>query len=61
MIIRMYECWNRRSRFELQLSEPVEHVYETNLLEEKKEEITMKENKASLEIRPFEIKTLIVY
>ena len=60
-IIRMYECWNRRSRFELQMSEPVEHVYETNLLEEKKEEIPVKENKVSLEIRPFEIKTLVVY
>ena len=60
-IIRMYECWNRRSRFELQLSEPAEYVYETNLLEEKQEEIPVKENKVSLEIRPFEIKTLVVY
>ena len=45
----------------LNYSCPAEYVYETNLLEEKQEEIPVKENKVSLEIRPFEIKTLVVY
>lgn len=51
----------KKPHLNYQLSEPAEYVYETNLLEEKQEEIPVKENKVSLEIRPFEIKTLVVY
>ena len=36
-------------------------AYFSRQTEEKQEEIPVKENKVSLEIRPFEIKTLVVY
>lgn len=58
-VLRLYECERNRTNCTLTFPKNVQ-VYETNMLEEIKEELQVSENSCELEFRPFEIKTLLV-
>jgi alpha-mannosidase len=57
LIIRMYECHNKRSEVTLELFRNLQKVYECNLMEENMEEVDHSDNKINFQIKPYEIKT----
>lgn len=57
-IIRLYECYNRRTLVELSLAQNVKHVVECNMMEEGDEPVEYSRNKVTFMIKPYEIKTL---
>lgn len=57
IIIRMYEYENRRSDVTVSLDGSVKEVCECNLMEEVMDEIPVKDNSFTFQIKPFEIKT----
>ena len=59
-IIRLYDCKNARTKVTVSFGFDVSEVYLGNLSEKKLKKLTVKNNKVSLEIKPFEIVTLIV-
>ena len=60
-IIRMYECWNRRSKATLSFGHPVTRAAQTNMLEEEEQEFVVYDDTVTVEMKPFEIKTIVVY
>jgi alpha-mannosidase len=60
IIIRVYECYNRRTKAELNLLESIAAVKECNLMEEDIEELSFEGNSFDFEIKPYEIKTFKV-
>ena len=60
-IIRMYECWNRRSKATLTFGCPVTRAAQTNMLEEEEQELAVYDGTVTVEMKPFEIKTVVVY
>lgn len=60
MIIRVYECYNRRSDAVLTLGLPVQEAYLCNLMEEEDEEIAFDGNQIAFQIKPYEILTFKV-
>ena len=60
-VLRLYECEGSKTVTELKLSDSVSGAALTNLLEDEKERLNVKDNTVSLEFEPFEIKTLKVY
>ena len=58
-VLRLYECERNRTNCTLTFPDTVK-VYETNMLENIKNELSTTENKVELEFHPFEIKTLLV-
>ena len=60
-IIRMYECWNRRSKATLTFGRPVTRAAQTNMLEEEEQELAVYDGTVAVEMKPFEIKTVVVY
>lgn len=59
-ILRIYEAEGCASHAEISFGHSVKSVEETNMLEEKLEDVPVCENKVALSLRPFEIKTLRV-
>lgn len=59
-IIRLYECYNRRTPVELTFGKEVKSVVECNMMEEGAEPVEFAGNKASFMMKPYEIKTLKV-
>ena len=58
IIVRVYECHNKRSKARLSLNKAPKKCVECNLLEEVEEEIVVSGKDIDFEIKPFEIKTL---
>lgn len=57
IIVRLYECYNRRTNVNCMFNKKIKSVYECNLLERNTEQLTSDDNAFSFEINPFEIKT----
>lgn len=57
-VLRLYECWNRRTRTELVFGEEFTGLYLSNMLEEEEELLAEAGRTVKLEFAPFEIKTL---
>ena len=58
LIVRLYECYNRRSNVVLTCGEKITDVAECNLLEEDEHPVSHTDNTVSFCIKPYEIKTL---
>lgn len=61
VILRMYECQNRRTEVTLSLGFDAERAAECNMLEEEKETFACQNRTITCTMRPFEIKTLKIY
>lgn len=60
IIIRLYECYNRRTKTNVTLYREIDRAVECNLMEKELEEIDFTDNSFSFEIKPYEIKTFKV-
>ena len=60
LIVRMYECYNNRTNVTLEMFKEIESIKECNLMESDIRDIESYENKATFEIKPFEILSLKV-
>lgn len=60
LIVRFYEAWDRRVDAEITFNFDVGEIYETNLIEDKKERLDVDQNEIELSFNPYEIKTLSV-
>ncbi len=58
LIVRLYECYNRRTNVTLICGEEIADAVECNLLEEDEKQVSFADNTVSLLSRPYEIKTL---
>ncbi|MFH1740570.1 MAG: alpha-mannosidase [bacterium] len=58
IIVRLYEAHGWRGRHVFQTSLPIECVVETDLMENEEQEIPVRNGKASLDFKPFQIRTL---
>ncbi|MBP3918056.1 MAG: alpha-mannosidase [Clostridia bacterium] len=58
-VLRLYECERSTTNCTLNIYD-AKHVYVTNLLEEKKEELQIVDGSVFLPFRPFEIKTILI-
>ncbi len=58
-VLRLYECERNRTNCKISLPD-AKHVWRTNMLEEKQNELAIDHNTVSLNIKPFEIVTLLV-
>lgn len=57
IILRMYECYNRRTNINVSLWKNIESVVECNLMERYIKNINFYENNFCFDIKPYEIKT----
>lgn len=60
VIVRLYECYNRRTPVTLTFGKKLDKVYECNMMEEGEIPVEFSENQAVFEMKPYEIKTLKV-
>ncbi len=60
IIVRLYECYNRRTNTGITFEREIEKISECNLLEQGENEITYENNTAFFPIKPYEIKTFKV-
>ena len=58
-VLRLYECECSHANCTLSV-EDAKHVYVTNMLEEKKEELKIVDGTVFLQFHPFEIKTILI-
>ena len=58
IIVRIYECYNRRSDVCLTFAKDILEAYECDMLENDIEAVVSEENCVYLKMKPFEIKTL---
>ena len=59
-VIRLYECERTAASASIKLSRPCKKAWIANMLEDKKEELSVNGNEITLTFRPFEIKTLLI-
>jgi alpha-mannosidase len=57
IIVRLYECYNRRTKAVLCFSKEIARAWECNLMEIDQKEVEVSDNRLEFEIKPFEIKT----
>jgi len=57
LIIRMYECYNKRTNAKVTFFKPLLRVVECNLMEKEIQPIEVQDNTFSFQIKPYEIKT----
>lgn len=57
IIVRMYECYNKRTKVSVEFFEDLKGVVECNLMERDLEEIAYDKNSFNFEIKPYEIKS----
>ena len=60
IVVRGYECNNKRTPVTLQCGFPVKKAYACNLLEEKEMELPIKDGKISFTVNPFEIYSIYI-
>lgn len=60
VIVRLYECYNRRTLVTLIFGKELTSVVECNMMEEGADPVEFTENQATFEMKPYEIKTLKV-
>jgi len=60
IIIRLYECYNRRTTAAIELFREIIKAWECDLMENKRQELAPSGKSFSFEIRPYEIKTFAV-
>lgn len=60
MIVRVYECYNRRTNTAITFARDIESMVECNLLEENEKEVVFDKNQGFFMIKPYEIKTFQV-
>ncbi len=58
IIIRLYECYNRRSDVRLSLAKDIKAAYECDMLENDIEELVLEGSSVFFKVKPFEIKTI---
>ena len=58
-VVRLYECFGRRTKAKLTLGFETKAVWKATMMEEKLERMEIKDGVLELEIRPYEIVTLI--
>lgn len=61
LIVRVYECFNRRSKVTQRFAWPIKKIAECDLLENEEKETAFDGCEAYYEIKPFEIKTFKVW
>jgi alpha-mannosidase len=63
LVVRVYECANRRGPFQLRLPFPASRVEETNLLEEQPQPAALSADRRTVHgtIQPYQIKTFAIY
>lgn len=57
LIIRMYECYNKRTDVKVAFFKPLLKVVECNMMEKAIQPVDVQENTFSFQIKPYEIKT----
>lgn len=57
VIVRLYECYNKRTNVNVEFFEDLKGVIECNLMERDLEEIAYDKNSFNFEIKPYEIKS----
>ena len=57
IIVRLYECFNRRVNVKATLFKSIDEIYECDLLENNTKTLTTENNAFHFEIKPYEIKT----
>lgn len=57
IIIRVYECFNKRTMAKIRFTKELHEVYECDLMENNLKELKISGNSFDVEIKPFEIKT----
>jgi len=57
IIVRLYECHNKRTRAAMKLGSSIKECAECNLLEQDEMSSEFKDNEVTFDIKPFEIKT----
>ena len=60
LVIRIYNPWDKHIKAVLTMFKEIKAAYYANLLEEKLQEIKPENNQLHIEIKPFEIITLLV-
>ena len=60
VIVRLYECYNRRTPVTLIFGKELTSVVECNMMEEGADPVEFTGNQATFEMKPYEIKTLKV-
>lgn len=60
VVLRLYECWNRRTKATLVFAQDFAEVYVCNMLEERQERVPSGDRYCVVEFKPFEILTLRV-
>lgn len=58
MVVRLYECHNRRSEAVLTTGRTIRQAVETDMLEEKPKELAVEGNRIGIRLLPYEIKTV---
>ena len=58
LIVRLYECYNKRSKVTLTCGESIAEASECNLMEEKDTPAAYTEHTVALTMKPYEIKTI---
>ena len=58
LIVRLYECYNKRANVVLTCGGKIADVVECNLLEEDEQQVSYADHTVSFCIKPYEIKTL---
>ena len=60
IVFRLYETCNQRGEVEITFAHPIKGIWESNMLEKDKKPVKHKKNVAIYNIKPYEIKTLMV-
>lgn len=60
VVVRMYECYNRRTKVTVELPQEIREIYRCNLLEEEERLEAVNEKSFQIEIAPYEILTFKV-
>ena len=58
VIVRLYECFNRRTTAQLTFGETPAQVWSCDMLENKEEKIKADGNRVEITMKPYEIRTL---
>ena len=60
VVVRLYECYDRRTETELRFGLPLKRASLCNMLEEEEKPLAVENDSVKLSFRPYEIKTLLV-
>ena len=60
VVVRLYDCKNIRTKTNITFGFDITEAYLSNLSERKLKKLNIKDNSVSIEVKPFEIVTLIV-